>query len=101
MLKRLMQFVMIAFSITSLVACVPAPATNNGSSQNDAISKTLTNTVTNPVGSQTQGGSITLTLGAYSTPRDAYAKIIPLFKAQWKAQTGQDVKFEESYLGSG
>jgi sulfate transport system substrate-binding protein len=27
--------------------------------------------------------------------------LIPLFAAQWKEQTGQDVAFEESYLGSG
>jgi sulfate transport system substrate-binding protein len=42
-----------------------------------------------------------LILGAYTTPREAYAEIIPLFQAAWKAETGQDVVFEESYLGSG
>lgn len=42
-----------------------------------------------------------LILGAYTTPREAYGEIIPLFQAQWKAETGQDVTFEESYLGSG
>ncbi len=44
---------------------------------------------------------VTLILGAYTTPREAYAEIIPLFQAHWKEQTGQDVVFEESYLGSG
>ncbi|MFN8495641.1 MAG: sulfate ABC transporter substrate-binding protein [Caldilineaceae bacterium] len=97
MVKRLMQFVVIVLSISSLVACVAAPAASTGSSQSGSTS----NTVTNTVGTKASGGSLTLTLGAYSTPRDAYAKIIPLFQAQWKAKTGQDVKFEESYLGSG
>src|SRR5215475_10613180 len=44
----------------------------------------------------------TLTLGAYTTPREAYSKaIIPEFQRRWKAQTGQDVEFQESYQGSG
>jgi sulfate transport system substrate-binding protein len=45
--------------------------------------------------------SIKLTLGAYTTPREAYGQLIPLFQAHWKAETGQTVTFEESYLGSG
>ena len=44
----------------------------------------------------------TLTLGAYTTPREAYGKaIIPAFQRYWKKKTGQDVRFQESYLGSG
>lgn len=50
--------------------------------------------------SSTQG-KVTLTLGGYSTPREAYGKIIPLFKKYWKDKTGQDVEFQESYQGSG
>lgn len=46
-------------------------------------------------------GSVTLVLAAYTTPREAYAEILPLFAAAWKAKTGQTVIFEESYLGSG
>ncbi len=43
-----------------------------------------------------------LTLGAYTTPREAYGKaIIPAFQRYWKQKTGQDVRFQESYLGSG
>jgi sulfate/thiosulfate-binding protein len=38
---------------------------------------------------------------AYTTPREAYAELIPIFKQQWKQQTGQDVQFQESYQGSG
>lgn len=47
------------------------------------------------------GTSITLTLAAYSTPRDAYAEIIPLFSSYWLAQTGQTVTIQQSYAGSG
>ena len=45
--------------------------------------------------------SVTLILGAYTTPREAYAEIIPMFQAYWLAETGEQVTFEESYLGSG
>lgn len=43
-----------------------------------------------------------LTLGAYTTPREAYGKaIIPAFRTYWKQKTGEDVDVHESYLGSG
>jgi sulfate transport system substrate-binding protein len=46
--------------------------------------------------------SRTLTLGAYTTPREVYGKaIIPAFQRYWKEKTGQNVRFQESYLGSG
>jgi sulfate/thiosulfate transport system substrate-binding protein len=45
--------------------------------------------------------TVKLILGAYTTPREAYGQIIPLFQAHWLAETGQTVTFEESYLGSG
>ena len=44
---------------------------------------------------------INLILGAYTTPREAYGEIIPLFQEYWLEETGQKVTFEESYLGSG
>lgn len=45
---------------------------------------------------------VTLILGAYTTPREAYGKaIIPAFQAYWKQHSGQSVRFQESYLGSG
>ncbi len=52
-------------------------------------------------GDAAAGDTVTLILGAYTTPREAYAEIIPLFQAQWLEETGQTVVFEESYLGSG
>jgi sulfate transport system substrate-binding protein len=42
-----------------------------------------------------------LTLAAYTTPREAYGEIIPLFQEQWAERTGETLSFEESYLGSG
>lgn len=48
-----------------------------------------------------EGNTVQLTLGAYTTPREAYQEIIPAFQQMWKEQTGQNVEFEESYLGSG
>jgi sulfate/thiosulfate-binding protein len=48
------------------------------------------------------GNTITLTLGAYTVPKDAYQKeIIPAFKKMWKEKTGQEVNFQESYIASG
>src|SRR3712207_1551863 len=50
---------------------------------------------------QSGGGATKITLGAYTTPREAYARIIPLFQKSWKDQTGQDLEFEQSYQASG
>lgn len=47
------------------------------------------------------GDQVTIVLAAYTTPREAYREIIPLFQAYWEGETGQRVVFEESYLGSG
>ena len=44
---------------------------------------------------------VKLILAAYTTPREAYGEIIPLFQTYWKEKTGQTVTFEESYQGSG
>lgn len=45
---------------------------------------------------------VRLILGAYTTPREAYSKaLIPAFQSHWKDQTGQNIRFQESYLGSG
>ena len=47
-------------------------------------------------------GRVTLILGAYTTPREAYGKaIIPAFQKHWKEKTGQEVEFQESYQASG
>jgi sulfate/thiosulfate-binding protein len=55
-----------------------------------------------PGGQPGTGGTVTLVLGAYTTPREAYSKaILPAFQKYWKDKTGQDVEFQESYQGSG
>jgi sulfate transport system substrate-binding protein len=53
-------------------------------------------------GTPNDGRKVTLTLAAYTTPREAYGKaIIPAFQKHWKEKTGQDVEFQESYQASG
>jgi sulfate/thiosulfate transport system substrate-binding protein len=53
-------------------------------------------------GGRQDGRRVTLILGAYTTPREAYGKaILPAFKKYWKDKTGQDVEFQESYQASG
>jgi sulfate/thiosulfate-binding protein len=53
-------------------------------------------------GGQSGRGTVTLILGAYTTPREAYTKaILPQFKTYWKQKTGREVEFQESYQGSG
>jgi sulfate transport system substrate-binding protein len=47
------------------------------------------------------GGEVKLILAGYTTPREAYRELIPIFQQKWKEQTGQTVTFEESYQGSG
>jgi sulfate/thiosulfate transport system substrate-binding protein len=54
-----------------------------------------------PAGGATAAAAATLNLGAYTTPREAYGQLLPLFKKQWQAKTGQELTFQESYLGSG
>lgn len=44
---------------------------------------------------------VTIILAAYTTPREAYRELIPIFRQQWEEKTGQTVTFEESYQGSG
>ena len=52
--------------------------------------------------SSKNGNRITLILGGYTTPREAYGKaVIPAFQQYWKQKTGQDIEFQESYQGSG
>lgn len=88
MLQRSFKFLLLVVVVGLLAACVPPAGNTTGA------------TSSGDVGSAS-AGAVTLTLGAYTTPREAYAELIPLFQAQWKEKTGQEVTFEESYLGSG
>jgi sulfate transport system substrate-binding protein len=46
-------------------------------------------------------GPITLTLGGYTTPREAYGAILPVFATKWGEPRKAELKFKQSYLGSG
>src|SRR3954452_25047151 len=50
------------------------------------------------VGAQAASAKTTLSLVAYSTPKDAYAKIIPAFQGP---SAGKNVSFNQSYGASG
>src|SRR3712207_3566717 len=50
-----------------------------------------------PAAARAQDG-VTLTLVAYSTPREAYEQIIPLFQA---TEAGAGIEFETSFAASG
>ncbi|MGG4392726.1 sulfate ABC transporter substrate-binding protein [Paenibacillus thiaminolyticus] len=45
--------------------------------------------------------SVTLVIGAYSVVKDVMQPILPEFAADWKAKTGQQIVFQESYEASG
>lgn len=52
--------------------------------------------------SDSSGATRTLTLAAYTTPREPYNRdILPAFAAEWKRTHSEQLRFEESYLGSG
>ncbi len=46
-------------------------------------------------------GPVTLTLGAYTTPREVYRRIVPAFQESYRARAGSPVELRESYLASG
>lgn len=85
MFHRLSKVILVALLMNLIAACA-APAANQPSSNASAPAS---------------GDAVKLILGAYTTPREAYAKLLPIFQAKWKAEHNQDVTFEESYLGSG
>jgi sulfate/thiosulfate transport system substrate-binding protein len=54
-----------------------------------------------PDGECTPSETPVINFAAYSTPREAYGKIIPAFVSQWKEDNNdQNVIFQESYAGS-
>ena len=84
--------------LASLLAACGGATTGGTTSPTAASGAANAPTAAIPVAN---GGPNTIVLGAYSTPREAYGKLIPIFKDQWKKQTGQDITFQESYQGSG
>lgn len=94
---KFVQKLLLPIVLGLLVSCGAASAGD----QTGAAPAAGSSAASSSTAATTGSGANKITLGAYTTPREAYAKIIPLFKEQWKAQTGQDITFEESYLGSG
>ncbi|MEJ9212695.1 sulfate ABC transporter substrate-binding protein [Bacillus smithii] len=77
------------FSLFAVIALIVAVALS-GCSSSKANSAASDNKKT-----------VTLTIAGYSTIKDEFGEIIPLFQKEWKKKTGQTVNFKESYQGSG
>lgn len=92
-----LRFLTLLLLITLLV--LTACGGSNNTTEQDAENSTNNSASNDNQSSEEE--TVTLILGAYTTPREAYGEIIPLFQAKWKEETGQNVVFEESYLGSG
>jgi sulfate transport system substrate-binding protein len=54
-----------------------------------------------PAISQAKPKDVELTLVSFSVTKSAYERIIPGFVAKWKRENNQNVKFNQSYGGSG
>jgi sulfate transport system substrate-binding protein len=103
MKNRLMFVFLVLLQCVALAGC-GTPATGSAATGTTAATADATSATSAPAAgsnASSSGGATKITLGAYTTPREAYAKIIPMFKESWKKQTGQDVTFQESYQGSG
>src|SRR5215207_5819057 len=93
-MTRRFKFLALLLALASLLAACGGATTGGTESPTAASSGAAAAPVAN-------GGPNTIVLGAYTTPREAYGKLIPIFKEQWKKETGQDLTFQESYQGSG
>lgn len=105
---KTLKFALLAVALFAVLsACAPqasvtsTPPTAASSSQTQPTAAAGATSAPVPTMMPHAAGKITLVLGAYTTPREAYGVVIPLFQKYWKAKTGQDVEFQESYLGSG
>lgn len=98
MLHRNASILLLALLAVGLLACSPQ-ASPTSAPPTTAPGNTGAQPTTGAAAPA--AGKVTLILGAYTTPREAYGKIIPVFQKFWKDKTGQDVEFQESYLGSG
>lgn len=85
-IKQILSLMTGILITASLTSCSQTPTTNSTNT-----SQTTTNTQK----------PITLTLVSYAVTQSAYEKIIPKFVEEWKAKTGQEVTFNQSYGGSG
>lgn len=95
-MKHLLRVLLVLLVVPILASCgtpqARTPEATTGAAQVNAPGATA---------AASGSGEVKLTLGAYTTPREAYREIIPLFQAKWQQEKGQTVSFEESYQGSG
>lgn len=85
-LRRTSRRPLLLVAFTALLAgCGSKPATTSGATGPAAPTKE----------------PVSLTLGAYTTPREAYAEILPAFRPKWVKDHPEGIEFKESYLGSG
>ncbi|MEA5581499.1 sulfate ABC transporter substrate-binding protein [Nodularia harveyana UHCC-0300] len=78
-LKSFMALFLVGIGLSSAIAaCSPSPGDSGSTAQTKE-----------------------LTLVSYAVTRAAYENIIPLFTKQWQETTGQTVRFDQSYGGSG
>ncbi len=75
----------VGLALAGVITACSSPQTDAGSSNSAA----------------SPAESVELTLVSYAVTQAAYEEIIPQFTEQWKAKTGQEVVFEQSYGGSG
>ena len=83
--KTLSALLLVSVLLSACAAPTAAPTatavpTVEEAQPTDTVAPAPTNTVA------PAKPAVKLTLAAYSTPAEAYAKIIPLFVAYWKAQ---------------
>ena len=100
MRRNLAWLMIMTMVLTTIVRC-GTPGTGTTANEPAAAPNTEAAATSTPAAPAASGGATKITLGAYTTPREAYAVIIPMFQKFWKEKSGQDVTFEESYLGSG
>lgn len=84
-----------SFSIFTVIILLMTGLLSACSSSNKTNSSATANT------SGSKSNTVTLTIGGYSTIKDQFEAIFPLFQKEWKQKTGQTVVFKESYQGSG
>lgn len=98
-MRRSLSLATLLLTVLTLLAACGSPAT--GGTAGDQTGAAPAASAAGSTAASTSGGATKITLAAYTTPREAYAQIIPLFQKSWKDKTGQDVTFEESYQASG
>lgn len=84
-----------------LAGCLLLAALVSGCGGREGAAPAANGNAAGGTASEGRSGTVTLVIGAYSVAKEALQEIMPSFRAEWKAKTGQDVKFQESYEASG